>query len=211
MSLKISALITIYCLMSTISYAMSVPAPAPPAPTPLAETVDQELYELVKNSLTEPNATLPTLLATTVSTLVDTHLPSLNSDFYPTLHSALMAPFALISHLIRDVLKFYEHKSMTQLFSISTLRSAVVGAPQTLTKYWARLMDMETECMYRTICDLSAFLSPRIPFWANQLLGVYFTSNSVDNAYYRAVTNGMINRNCVNYYGQCSLSTTTTS
>jgi len=145
-----------------------------------------------------------TSILVTMSSLIDSHHQNLNFDFYPTLHSAIMGPFSLFSRLFEDMLKFYENRSLFQMFSISSLRSVVMSAPKQVMQFWSDLMAMELECIYRTICDLSAFFSPRIPYWFNQLLGVYFTTHSNNNMYFRAVANGMINHNCINYYPQCS-------
>jgi len=206
MSTKITAVSLIVCLLS-VSYAASVPAPTAPA-----DTSDTPYNELAKSG--QPSVVnvteLPELLVTTAVTLVEHHMQTtLNSDLYPTLHSALMAPFNIMTRVLRDGLKFYEHKSLTQMLSLSSMRSMVMSAPQALARYWRTLMDMEQQCAYRTICDLAAFMAPRLPFWANQLAGVYFTSHSQDSEYFRAVANGMINRNCGDYYGKCSLATAT--
>jgi len=205
------AIILIICLMP-VSYGLSVPTAATPA-APISQALDEKdsMDALVNRILSEDQpllaTELPQLLVTTAMTYMDSRLQStLNTDLYPTLHRALMAPFTLLAHVFRDVMKFYEHKSLTQLFSFSSIRSAVMSSPQQLSHYWGRLMDMEVQCMYRTICDLADFMSGRIPFWAQQLTGVYFTSNSATSPYYRAVANGMINHNCADYYGQCSLS-----
>ena len=91
--------------------------------------------------------------------------------------------------------------------SYSSVKSAVMLFPQSIIKYWHNFVQMEMECIFRMICDLTAYVSPRLPYWLNQLLGVYFTTNSANNVYYRAVANGMINQNCVNYYPKCSSNT----
>jgi len=214
-TVSVSLIMCLVCITCTQSVPTGPKTTAPALPPPSApqqpsEAAMESAYEMVKNILSdsELNATaLPELLATTAVQLVDSQLQSvtLNADLYPTLHSALMAPISLLTRLLRDALAFYEHKSLTQLLSLSSLRSALVSAPQQLTRYWRRLMDMEQQCAYRTVCDLAAFLAPRLPFWANQLSGVYFTTNSANSEYYRAVANGMINRNCADYYGKCSL------
>jgi len=211
-------IILIVCLLS-VSYGLSVPKRAAKsvatavAITPDEDMADKESLNSLLNRIQESedmeplSATeLPELLATQAMTYVDSGLKiTLNTDLYPTLHRALWAPFSLLAHVFRDVMKFYEHKSLTQFFSLSSLRSAVMSTPQQLSHYWARLMAMEEQCMYRTICDLADFMSGRLPFWAQQLTGVYFTSNSATSPYYRAVANGMINHNCADYYSQCSL------
>ncbi|XP_054167206.1 uncharacterized protein LOC128964603 [Oppia nitens] len=180
--------------MTLVPNMMSVPTQSP---------VSNDLYELFSQPI-ESNTTLSSLVST-MATLIETNQLSLNTDFYPTLHSALMAPFTLLGRLLQDFLNFYENKSFTQLLTIESLRSTIVSAPQQLIAYWKRLIDMELECIHRTICDLSAYLFPLLPQWVNQLSGVYFGTFSAENSYYRAVTNGMLNRNCVHYYANCSL------
>ena len=149
------------------------------------------------------NTTLSTALVT-IASIIDSNHSSLNYDFYPTLHSALMAPFSLFSGLFNEVFKFYDQRSIFQVLSLSNLRSALVSMPDRLTRYWSRLVEMEMECIFRTICDLSAFFSPRMPYVLQQVLGVYFTTHSAESTYYRALANGMINHNCANYYPKCS-------
>jgi len=87
------------------------------------------------------------------------------------------------------------------------LKVSLFSLPEQVFAYWNRLLEMEMDCTFRMACDLAVYLSPRIPYWLNQMLGVYFTSHSADNIYFRAVANGMINHNCNNYYPKCSLNT----
>jgi hypothetical protein len=169
---------------------------------PYLEELDPMVYERVTIPTDEVEDTLSTALVTIGS--IVTNDSSLNFDLYPTIHSALMAPFTLFSSLFNDVIKFYDQRSIFEVLSFSTLRSAVMSAPNQLVRYWFRLIEMEMECIFRTICDLSAFLSPRMPYVLNQILGIYFTTHSATNTYFRAVANGMINHNCVNYYPKCT-------
>lgn len=175
-------------------------------PTQSAEDVNQ-MYDIEVVTLpSELNSTLSTALVTIASIInSSTSLESsLNYDFYPTVHSALMAPFTLFAGLFNEIFKFYDQRSIFKVLSLSNLKSALMSMPSQLVRYWNRLVEMEMECIFRTICDLSAYLSPRMPSPFQQILGVYFTTHSAESTYFRAVANGMINHNCVNYYPKCS-------
>lgn len=161
-----------------------------------------ESFDLI--SISPPNTTTLSSIVNTISDLIEANDKNGSSELYPALHSAIMGPFSLFSKMFRDMFNFYNQRSIAQLLSISNIRSTITGLPLKVMKYWTTFIEMELECIYRTICDMSAFISPRIPFWINQMLGMYFTTNSNNNMYFKALANGMINHNCVNYYPQCS-------
>jgi len=186
-----SVVFVLFCAF--FSTVMSVPTPVPEY---YVQDYDSQLEE-------QPNNSLSTALVTIASIIEENH-NNLNFDLYPTLHQIIMGPFTLISRTVSDVISHYDQRSIFDILSFTNLRSAVVFLPERVVQYWARLLEMEIQCYLRTICDLSAYISPRIPYWANQLVGVYFTSHSDNNMYYRAVANGMINHNCINYYPKCS-------
>jgi hypothetical protein len=162
----------------------------------------QSPFELI--TISAPNTTTLSAIVNTITDLVESNDTNGSFELYPTLHSALVGPFGLVSKIFKDMLNFYDSRTYTELLSISSVKSMITSLPMKVTKYWTTFIEMELECIYRTICDISAFISPRIPFWINQMLGIYFTTHSNNNMYFRALANGMINHNCVNYYPQCS-------
>jgi len=161
-----------------------------------------ESFDLISTS--PPNTTTLSSIVNTISDLIEANDKNGSSELYPALHSAIMGPFSLLSKMFRDMFNFYNQRSIAQLLSISNIKSTITGLPLKVMKYWTTFIEMELECIYRTICDLSAFISPRIPFWMNQILGIYSTTHSNNNMYFKALANGMINHNCANYYPQCS-------
>ena len=173
-------------------------------PTPLSEVENWEIQDYGLEPIEmDPNDTLSTALVT-IASIIEANQQNLNFDLYPTLHNIIMGPFTAMSRAFADILKGFDQRSIFDVLSFSTLKSTVMLAPQRVVQYWTKFIEMEKECMFRTICDLSAYVSPRLPYWMNQVMGIYFTTHSVDNMYFRAVANGMINSNCTNYYPQCS-------
>jgi len=161
-----------------------------------------ESFDLV--SILPPNTTTLSTIVNTIAELIEANDENVSFELYPALHSALVGPFSLIGKMFRDVFNFYDKRSIGEILSISSIKSMVTDLPLKVMKYWTTFVEMEFECIYRTICDMSAFISPRVPFWINQMLGIYFTTHSNNNMYFRALANGMINHNCINYYPQCS-------
>jgi len=180
----------IYSLIAFLSFAtvFSIPTQSP--------------FELI--TISAPNTTTLSTIVSTITDLVESNDTNGSLELYPALHSALVGPFGLVSKILKDMLNFYDSRTYSELLSISSIKSTITSLPLKVMKYWTTFIEMELECIYRTICDISAFISPRIPFWINQMLGIYFTTHSNNNMYFKALANGMINHNCVNYYPQCS-------
>jgi len=178
-------------LYSIMGAVLSIPTQSP-----------DESVELI--TISPPRTTTLSSVVNTIANLIEMNDKNGSFNFYPTLHSALVGPFSLMGKMFRDVFNFYDQRSFGELLSISGIRSTITGLPLKVVKYWATFIEMELECIYRTICDMSTSISPKLPFWINQMLGIYFTTHSNNNMYFRALANGMINHNCINYYPQCS-------
>ena len=129
---------------------------------------------------------------------------SRNINFYSSLHSALMGPFNIITQMIKDLIEFLESRSLLHFFNFPEHWQMVTELPRRAMEYWEMLWRTEVDCLYRSVCDVSSYLSPRVPEWLNQMLGLYFTTHGQDNHYYRALANGMITRNCTAFYPLCS-------
>jgi len=148
--------------------------------------------------------TLSSVITHTIADLLEVNETTDGLELYRTLHSVLVVPYSIVGKMLKDMIHFYDQRSIGELLSLSTIKSTINGLPLKVMKYWSSFIERELECIYRTICDMSAFISPRIPFWINQMVGIYFTTNSDKNMYFKALANGLINHNCMNSYPQCS-------
>lgn len=128
---------------------------------------------------------------------------SLQNILYPALQSLVTAPLKLLQELIREIRVYLQEHNFRELLDLNFLRQSFQRFPQRISTYWHTFTEMEFHCIRRTFCDLSDYTSHRVPAWINQILVIYFSTFSQNNAYYQAVTNGLVTHNCHLVYAEC--------
>jgi len=118
--------------------------------------------------------------------------------------SALMAPYNILTQIIKDLLSYWDTNSFYQFTTLSGLKDVVYSLPGNAYEYWDMLFQTEVDCIYRSVCDVTSFVAPRSPEWFKHMAGLYFHTYSSDNFYFRALATGIINRNCSQHYPLCS-------
>jgi len=166
---------------------------------------DAALAPMAKRSLT-PHSVIElwTRMGSVAKDLASAYFESRQLNFYPHLSTAIMAPFHILTQIVKDMIDFYDMKSFTEMMSLSHIQDIFFGFPRRVFDYWEMFIEMEADCIFRSVCDLSAFIFPRVPDWFNQMAGLYFTTYSDASHYFSAMANGMINKNCSHHYPLCS-------
>jgi len=166
---------------------------------------DAKMGPMAKRSLSPQSVIeLWTRMNSVAHDLASAYFESRQLNFYPHLSTAIMTPFHIITQIVKDMISFYDMKSLTEMMSLSHMQDIVFGFPRRVFDYWEMFIEMEADCIFRSVCDLSAFIFPRVPDWFNQMAGLYFTTYSDFSKYFSAMANGMINKNCSHHYPLCS-------
>ena len=128
---------------------------------------------------------------------------SLRKILLPALKSLVGAPIKLISRLAMEVMNFIRSHSLRELYDTKLLQKLVIQLPDQLSTYWKMLAEMESQCMSRTICDLSDYTSRRLPKWVEQIWLIYLNAFAFENSYYTVAINGITTHKCSLIYSEC--------
>lgn len=120
----------------------------------------------------------------------------------PTIRALVQAPVKMIQELIIEIREFLSTHNFSEMLDTTFIRSIVQRLPERAGRYWMSFLELESECIQRTLCDVADFTTHQVPQWVKQILLVYFTTFN-ENIYFEAINNGLIAHNCQAKFSQC--------
>lgn len=127
---------------------------------------------------------------------------TLSNLILPTIRAIIQAPVRLIQELISEIRLFLSSHNFTEMLDAKFLRTLLQRLPERIGHYWLTFVEMENECIQRTLCDVADFTTHHVPHWVKQILLIYFTTFN-QNVYFEAINNGLIAHNCQAKFSQC--------
>ena len=110
----------------------------------------------------------------------------------------------LAKMFIQELNQMFKNRDFRELLDIQLIKQIFSKAPKRLLGYYDTLISIESQCLKRTVCDVAAFTSTRIPKWFEQILVIYFTTFSEEKPYYKVVFHGLSVKDCALVYPDCN-------
>ncbi|KAH9426821.1 hypothetical protein DERP_002921 [Dermatophagoides pteronyssinus] len=143
-----------------------------------------------------------TALATSSSSSTSNAMITLTNIILPTMRAIIQAPIRLLQELIVEIRLFLSSHNFSEMLDAKFLRTLLQRLPERIGHYWLTFVEMENECIQRTLCDVADFTTHHVPHWFKQIMLVYFTTFN-QNVYFEAINNGLIAHNCQAKFSQC--------
>lgn len=140
-----------------------------------------------------------TALATSSSSSA---MVTLSNLVLPTIRAIIQAPVKMLQELMMEFREFMSTHNFSEMLDTTFIRALLQRLPERIGKYWVSFLELESECIQRTLCDLADFTTHHVPQWVRQIMLIYFTTFN-QNIYFEAINNGLIAHNCQAKFTQC--------
>ncbi|KAI7692661.1 hypothetical protein SSS_06356, partial [Sarcoptes scabiei] len=120
----------------------------------------------------------------------------------PTIRAIIQTPIKLLHQLFLELRHFLNSRNLSDLMDTKFIGSLAERIPDRARHYWFSFVELESECIQRTLCDMADFTAHHLPHWGKQIMLIYFTTFT-PNKYFEAINNGLIAHNCQAKFTQC--------
>ena len=130
-------------------------------------------------------------------------MDSLRKIILHAFRSVMGAPVQLIRRLAIEIINLIHSHTFRDTLSANNFQQLTAQLPDRLFTYWKVFTEMESQCMNRTICDLSDYTARRLPKWAEQMWLIYLNVFASENSFYTVAINGITTHQCAIMYPEC--------